>query len=91
MRVFYGWISSLIMDVLSLEEDDEGMFLTQTPSREVGDSSQAGYLDNFVEFEDTVNGFVNEPSVGNMNYSDISDDEFSRLEGGEEKKDVSFE
>ena len=54
-----------MMDVFSLEDDDMGLFITQTPSNNVQNISDL--LD--VSMEDFENN-----EVGTMHYSDNSDD-----------------
>ena len=58
-------VGILMMDVFSLEDDDMGLFITQTPSNNVQNISDL--LD--VSMEDFENN-----EVGTMHYSDISDD-----------------
>ena len=67
-----GIILNLIMELLSLEEDDSGVFITQNGS---------DFLDNYMESSDE--DFVmpsSQRKIGDvmpMQYSDISEDESS--------------
>ena len=62
------WI--IMMDQFTLEEDDMGMFITQTANENMENISSL--LDESFDFESN--------EVGSMHYSDISDDEGSRPE-----------
>ena len=70
-----------MMDVFSLEDDDMGLFITQTPSNNVQNISDL--LDvSMEEFENN--------EVGTMHYSDISDDEGSKVSNVMQSPSVNF-
>ena len=67
-----GLISILIMELFSLEEDDSGIFITQNGSENVVNMDYS-YEDFEFPSSQMVHG--NEGEVGQMHYSDISEDE----------------
>ena len=67
--------ASLIMELMSLEDDDGGLFLTQTPKNGIKDMSNMELLEDSFNFGDVFNDKENDGGVGNMEYSDISETE----------------
>ena len=70
------------MDVLSLEDDDMGLFITQTPNINANVENLAALCDNFGEFSSSQMDEVDGVSSESMHYSDISDveEEASKVE-----------
>ena len=66
-------ISSWIMENFTLEDDDMGLFITQTPKENVEMENLVSFVQDDMDFETNVNDSVMEGQVGNMVYSDISD------------------
>ena len=68
-------ISSKNMEFMPMEDDEDGIFLTQTPSGSNGDMFNEGINEDYLDFtsETEDKSYVN--GVGSTQYSDISDAE----------------
>ena len=76
----------------SLEDDDIGMFITQTPSQNDGISASAVNSDldeGLMDFQLTQTSGSGE--VGNMEYSDISDVETDEKDCQKNSQNPTFE
>ena len=79
------------MDTFSIEDDDLGLFLTQTPSSSRNEESLTEFLDDSMDLVEMPRGEGNNRDVGQMHYSDISDDETRNKENSNQEEDFNFE
>ena len=86
-------ISSLIMEMenLSVDDEDMGLFLTQTPNT----NSMEATLEEFSESEDVFDMDLTQNAtngtVGRMEYSDISEEENGEKDLPEKDNNPTFE
>ena len=86
-------ISSLIMDIdfLSVDDEDMGLFLTQTPNSNSVEATLEDLSDSEEVFSMDTTGNITNSTVGQMQYSDISDEENVEKEMQEINENPTFE
>ena len=77
------------MDTFSLENDDaKELFITQTPSKEKDGSELIGLLGDPMDFSTPCRSIVGERVNINVDYSNISDDDFFEIPWSQKKSTV---